>query len=102
MATLHFVKPGRKPNGERVTTHHDVSVEVVAKQFPTTKASWSVTSPTFNEGHITNDFEAYQHVVLEVEPSETYGHFDKPGFYTLVGITPKMASEKLGLIGPAT
>lgn len=102
MATLHFVKPGRKPNGERVTTHHEVSVEVVAKQFPTTKASWSVTSPTFNEGHVTNDFEAYQHVVLEVESSEIYDQFDKPGFYTLEGITPMMASEKLDLIGSPT
>lgn len=102
MATLHFVKPGRKPNGDRVTTDHQVNVADIAKLFPTTKASWSIAPPTFGVGHVTSDYESYQHVVLEVEATETYGHFDKPGFFTLEGITPKMVAEKLDLRGPGT
>lgn len=100
MATLFLVKTGRNTNGDRVTPSHAVSVEAVAKALPTTKAIWTVSPPTFNPKHVTKDFEHPQHVVPEVETVETFGRFDKPGFYTL-DISPKDATERLGLIGPS-
>ena len=101
MATIHFVKEGKRANGERVTTSIDVSATAAAESFGHFDSRYGETPPTINREVRTSDWAEYKHVVLEIESGESAPPFSKPGYYYIVGLTPAECQRLLSVSAPS-
>lgn len=71
MATIHFVKDGKRSNGERITKSVEVSVSAVTEKLGRFDSRYSNTPPTINTSVQASDWAEYKHVVLEIEQGES-------------------------------
>ena len=101
MATIHFVKDGKRVNGERVTTSAEVSTVLAAEKLGNFNCRRSDTPPTINPEVRTSDWAEYKHVVLEVEDDEGIPPFSTPGYYYIIGLTPSECKQLLGISTPS-
>ncbi len=101
MATIHFVKNGKKANGERITRSVGVSMEIATKSLSTYETKHSEKPPTINPEVAASDFAPYRHVVLEVDQGDTNSSFPKQGYYFIVGLDAFECQSIFGLSGPS-
>jgi hypothetical protein len=100
VATIHFVKDGKKSNGERLTRSTDVHIDAATKHLGRFSSRHTEKPPTLNPEVLASDFAPYKHVVLEAKQDETNTSFPKAGFYYIVGLDPAECQRLLGLSGP--
>jgi hypothetical protein len=100
MVIIHFVKDGKKANGERMTKSHYVSIHAITKHLGQFSTRYTVRAPTFNFEEEASDFLPYKHVVVEVEARNVNPSFPKPGFYYVVGLAPSKCRRLLGISAP--
>lgn len=102
MSRIHFVKEGKTPNNERLTsTYDDVPFNVVKLHLGNCAYKYSGEPPTINPEVIASHLAEHKFVVLEVEEKEAgLMPFQEPGYYWLVGLSPSECQTLLGLNGP--
>lgn len=101
MAIVHFVKDGKRSNGDRVTKSVDVSATTAAEGIGHFDSRYTETPPTINPEVQTSDWAEYKHVVLEIEQGESAPPFSKPGYYYMVGLTPAECKRLLDVSAPS-
>ncbi|MFZ7097186.1 hypothetical protein ACOPJQ_05055 [Luteimonas dalianensis] len=101
MATVHFVKDGKRPNGERITKSADVSASSAAATLGRFSSRYTETPPTINPEIQGSDWAEYKHVVLEIEQGESAPPFSKQGYYHIVGLTPAECKRLLDVSAPS-
>lgn len=101
MATVHFVKDGKRPNGERITKSADVSASDAAQKLGRFDSRYTETPPTINPAVQASDWADYKHVVLEIEQGESAPPFSKPGYYYIIGLTPAECQRLLDVSAPS-
>ncbi|MFQ6311835.1 hypothetical protein [Lysobacter capsici] len=101
MATVHFVKDGKRSNGERVTKSAVVSAANAADKIGRFDFRYSEIPPTINAEVQTSDWAEYKHVVLEIAQGESAPPFSKPGYYYIVGVTPAECKRLLDISDPS-
>lgn len=101
MATVHFVKEGKLPNGERVTMSSDVSASGAAKRIVGFDFRYTETPPTINPELRPSEWTEYKHVVLEIKEGESVPPFSKPGYYYIIGLTPAECKRLLDVLAPS-
>ncbi|MEP6907106.1 MAG: hypothetical protein ABI858_03875 [Pseudoxanthomonas sp.] len=89
MATIFFLKDGKKANGDRLTRHFEIQMDSATQHLAKYNNRFKERPPTINGDILANDFAPYKHVLLEVDQSETNTSFPKAGFYYLIGLTPR-------------
>ncbi|MCO5108423.1 MAG: hypothetical protein M9907_15290 [Burkholderiaceae bacterium] len=87
MANIHFVKDGKRENGERLTEGVEVGIEWAVENLKQFVVKYGKTPPTFNPRTVPSDFSAYQRVVLEIARDEECPAFPSAGFY-VIDLTP--------------
>lgn len=100
MATVHFVKDGKRPNGDRITTSAEVSASLAAEKLGGFDSRYAATAPTINPEIQASDYAEFKHVVLEIEQGESAPPFSKPGYYYIVGLTATECKRLLDLPAP--
>lgn len=101
MATVHFVKDGKLPNGERVTKSAAVSAATAADKIGHFDSRYTESPPTINPEVHTSDWAEYKHVVLEIEQGDSAPPFSKPGYYYMPGLTPAECKRLLSVSAPS-
>ena len=99
MATVHFVKEGKKASGERITRSADVSLDIAIEYLKRFETRHSDMPPTINPDVAASDFAPYRYVVLEVNDGEVTSSFPQKGYYYIVGADPTECQRALGLSG---
>ena len=97
MATLFFLKEGKRRNGDRLTRSVEVDIDKAARALGAREHRHSKKPPTINPEVIAGDFGDYKYVVLEVSQAETRPPFGEPGYYWMIGLSPASCEEKMGL-----
>jgi hypothetical protein len=98
MTTIHFVKDGKRPNGDRVTKSHDVPFPLIQHHLLGYVFEYFSSPPTINPEVHTSDFAEYRHVVIEVSESDAgKTPFAKTGYYYVTGLSPAKCCELLGI-----
>jgi hypothetical protein len=100
MATVHFAKDGKRPNGERFTTSAHVLASSAAEELGHFQSRYTETPPTINPEVQASDLAGYRHVVLEISPGEGASPFSKPGYYYIIGLTPTECKRLLDVSAP--
>ncbi len=101
MTTIHFVKDGKKANGERITRSIDVSIGVATKILGSYETRRSDQPPTVNPEVTASEFAPYKHVVLEIGEGETNSSFSAQGYYFVIGLDASECQRLLGESGPS-
>jgi hypothetical protein len=101
VATVHFVKDGKRPNGERITKSADVSAATAAEKIGRFDFHYTETPPTINPEVRASDWAEYKHVVLEIAQGESAPPFSKPGFYYIADFTPAECQRLLDISAPS-
>jgi hypothetical protein len=101
MATIHFVKDGKKGNGERITRSDDIAIDVATKALGRFETRRTDQPPTINPNVTASDFAPYKHVVLEVGKGEANSSFPEQGYYYIIGLDASECQRMVGLTGPA-
>jgi len=100
MATIHFVKDGKRSNGNRVTKSLHVSADRAAEKIGHFEFRYSEKPPTINPEIRTGDWAEYKHTVLEIENGESAPPFSKTGYYYIVGLAPTECKRLLDVSDP--
>lgn len=100
MAAIHFVKDGKRPNGERITRSIQVCLNVVTDHLNGFEFQYTTTPPTFKPMVNASNFAPYKYVVLEVGEGESNPSFPDQGYYYLVGVNPEECQDLVGIAGP--
>ena len=100
MTKIHFVKDGKRPNGERMTTDYEVPFSNIQQHLLEYNFEYSESPPTINPDVTASDLSEYKHVVIEIS-DEDVGEtpFGKPGFYYIPGLAAAKCHEILNLPG---
>jgi len=102
MATLFFVKDGKRRNGDRLTRSVEIEIDEAVRALGAREQKYFKTPPTINPEIVANDFADYRYVVLEVTEAEARPPFGKAGYYWFIGLSPATCEEKMGRdIGPS-
>jgi hypothetical protein len=88
VATVHFVKDGKRANGDRITRSVDVPAVVAAKKLGHREVRYTATPPTINPDVRASDWTDYKHVIPEIGSGEETPPFSKPGYYYIIGLAP--------------
>ena len=97
MATVYFVKDGKRPTGERLTTSIDVSAALLVAKLGRFDTRHTEIPPTINPDVQASDWSNYKHVVLEIQHGEEMHPLSKPGYYYVIGLTPVECKSLLGI-----
>lgn len=89
MAKIHLVKDGVTRKGESLTSSYDVPIEDARRELGHRNTRYSQGVPRINPDTEVNDFAEYRHVVLEIEDGEQGEAFSEPGYYVVLGLSPR-------------
>jgi hypothetical protein len=96
MPFLHVVKEGVTSDNASITKSFYLEIEALLSAFSDAKRKFFITPPRINTSKVAKDSDPYRYVVLEVRLGEESEEFPKVGFYWILNITVKEASERIG------
>lgn len=97
MTTIHFVKDGKRANGDRITTSFSMPLAIISEILGGYETKHSSTSPTICPEVVASDFAPYKHVVVEIGQGDTNSTFPKVGYYVVLGLNPSEARHLFAL-----